>query len=90
MTNVLGLGKAVDFTLSAMLPGSVCHIFPLLLLMVSNDADCARGGDSGSGKLRSSKAVAGMTGRNMDPYMGRAFVAMGWRRCFLALSAVAA
>ncbi len=90
MTNVLGLGKAVDLLSSAMLPGSVCHIFPLLLLRSGNDADCARGGDSGGGKLRHLKAVAGMTGRNMDPYMGRASWAMGWRRCFPALSAVAA
>ena len=27
------------------------------------------------------KAVAGMTGRSMDPYMGRAFVGDGRRRC---------
>lgn len=34
MTNVLGLGKAVDFTLVSHAAGSVCRIFPLLLLMV--------------------------------------------------------
>lgn len=34
MTNVLGLGKPSILLSSAMLPGSVCRIFPLLLLMV--------------------------------------------------------
>lgn len=34
MTNVLGLGKAVDFTLVSHAAGSVCRIFPLLLLIV--------------------------------------------------------
>lgn len=36
------------------------------------------------------KAVAGMTGRNMDPYMGGHSSVMGWRRCFLVLSVAAA
>ncbi len=36
------------------------------------------------------KAVAGMTGRNMDPYMGRAFVGDGHDDAFWPLSAVAA
>ena len=36
------------------------------------------------------KAVAGMTGRNMDPYMDGHSSVMVWQRCFPALSAVAA
>lgn len=77
MTNVLGLGKAVDFTLVSHAAGSVCRIFhsgfngqammliaPVAVILVAEN-------------LGHLKAVAGMTGRNMDPYMGRAFVGDG-------------
>ncbi|EKL0225234.1 pyrimidine utilization transport protein G [Shigella flexneri] len=78
MTNVLGLGKAVDFTLVSYAawfglphfstPGfngqAMMLIAPVAVILVAEN-------------LGHLKAVAGMTGRNMDPYMGRAFVGDG-------------
>ena len=77
MTNVLGLGKAVDFTRQPCCPFGLPHfstpafngqammlIAPVAVILVAEN-------------LGHLKAVAGMTGRNMDPYMGRAFVGDG-------------
>ncbi|EFA9077277.1 pyrimidine utilization transport protein G [Escherichia coli] len=78
MTNVLGLGKAVDFTLvshaawfglphfstPAFNSQAMMLIAPVAVILVAEN-------------LGHLKAVAGMTGRNMDPYMGRAFVGDG-------------
>lgn len=78
MTNVLGLGKAVDFTLvshaawfglphfstPAFNGQAMMLIAPVAVILVAEN-------------LGHLKAVAGMTGRNMDPYMGRAFVGDG-------------
>ncbi|ELY6224888.1 pyrimidine utilization transport protein G [Cronobacter muytjensii] len=77
-TNVLGLGKPVDFTPVAQaawfgLPHfgapafnaqAIMLIAPVAVILVAEN-------------LGHLKAVAGMTGRNMDPYMGRAFVGDG-------------
>lgn len=78
MTNGLGLGKPVDFSLIAQapwlgLPGFTTPIFnmqamimiaPVAVILVAEN-------------LGHIKAVAGMTGKNLDPYMGRAFVGDG-------------
>lgn len=78
MTNVLGLGKAVDYTLvshaawfglphfstPAFNGQAMMLIAPVAVILVAEN-------------LGHLKAVAGMTGRNMDPYMGRAFVGDG-------------
>ncbi|HDX6419175.1 TPA: pyrimidine utilization transport protein G [Escherichia coli] len=78
MTNLLGLGKAVDFTLvshaawfglphfstPAFNSQAMMLIAPVAVILVAEN-------------LGHLKAVAGMTGRNMDPYMGRAFVGDG-------------
>ncbi|CAH6667497.1 pyrimidine utilization transport protein G [Escherichia coli] len=78
MTNVLGLGKAVDFTLvshtawfglphfstPAFNGQAMMLIAPVAVILVAEN-------------LGHLKAVAGMTGRNMAPYMGRAFVGDG-------------
>ncbi|QMM52334.1 pyrimidine utilization transport protein G [Enterobacter sp. RHB15-C17] len=78
MTSVLGLGKPVDFTLvqnaawlglphltSPTFSGqAMMLIAPVAVILVAEN-------------LGHLKAVAGMTGRTMDPYMGRAFVGDG-------------
>ncbi|EKM6428682.1 pyrimidine utilization transport protein G [Cronobacter sakazakii] len=77
-TNVLGFGKPVDFTPVTQaawfgLPHfaaptfnvqAIMLIVPVAVILVAEN-------------LGHLKAVAGMTGRNMDPYMGRAFVGDG-------------
>lgn len=78
LTNVLGLGKPIDFTLlgqaawfglpqmtSPTFSGqAVMLIAPVAVILVAEN-------------LGHLKAVAGMTGCNMDPYIGRAFVGDG-------------
>lgn len=78
LANVFGLGKPVDFTLIHQaawfgLPQITSPTFnaqammliaPVAMILVAEN-------------LGHLKAVAGMTGRNMDPYMGRAFVGDG-------------
>ncbi|WP_338464484.1 pyrimidine utilization transport protein G [Franconibacter daqui] len=78
LTNGLGLGKPVDFSPVAQaawfgLPHftaptfsgqAVMLIAPVAVILVAEN-------------LGHLKAVAGMTGRNMDPYIGRAFVGDG-------------
>ncbi|HDR2159589.1 TPA: pyrimidine utilization transport protein G [Enterobacter cancerogenus] len=78
LANVMGLGKPVDFSLvqSAAWFGlpqltsptfngqAMMLIAPVAVILVAEN-------------LGHLKAVAGMTGRNMDPYMGRAFVGDG-------------
>ena len=87
MTNVLGLGKAVDFTLvshaawfglphfstPAFNGQAMMLIAPVAVILVAEN-------------LGHLKAVAGMTGRNMDPYMGRAFVGDGLATMLLGFS----
>ena len=77
-TNVLGLGTPVDFTPVAQAAWfgqphfaaptfnvqAIMLIAPVAVILVAEN-------------LGHLKAVAGMTGRNMDPYMGRAFVGDG-------------
>jgi putative pyrimidine permease RutG len=78
LANVFGFGKPVDFTLihnaawfglpqvtSPVFSGqAMMLIAPVAVILVAEN-------------LGHLKAVAGMTGRNMDPYMGRAFVGDG-------------
>jgi len=78
LTNGLGLGKPVDFSpLVAApwfgLPATTAPVFdwqaivmiaPVAIILVAEN-------------LGHMKAVAGMTGRNLDPYVGRAFFADG-------------
>jgi putative pyrimidine permease RutG len=78
LTNGLGLGKAVDFGLLATAPWlgfptttspvfdshAMFLIAPVAVILVAEN-------------LGHIKAVAGMTGKNLDPYMGRAFVGDG-------------
>ena len=78
LANVFGLGKPVDFTLihqaarfgmphitsPTFNAQAMMLIAPVAVILVAENP----------GHL---KAVAGMTGRNMDPYMGRAFVGDG-------------
>lgn len=78
LANGLGLGKPLDFSLLAQaawfgLPQLTAPTFdgqammliaPVAVILVAEN-------------LGHLKAVAGMTGRNMDPYMGRAFVGDG-------------
>ncbi|KOC88979.1 solute carrier family 23 protein, partial [Winslowiella iniecta] len=78
LTNVLGLGKPVDFSLLANAPWfglpqttapsfsmqAMVMIAPVAVILVAEN-------------LGHLKAVAGMTGRSLDPYMGRAFVGDG-------------
>jgi len=78
LTNGLGLGKAVDFSLLAAAPWlgfpattsplfdshAMFLIAPVAVILVAEN-------------LGHIKAVAGMTGKNLDPYMGRAFVGDG-------------
>ncbi|MBP2170676.1 putative pyrimidine permease RutG [Erwinia toletana] len=77
-TNGLGFGKPVDFSLLASAPWfgmpqttapafnmqAMFMIAPVAVILVAEN-------------LGHLKAVAGMTGRNLDPYMGRAFVGDG-------------
>ncbi|PKB91445.1 pyrimidine utilization transport protein G [Ewingella americana] len=78
VTNGLGLGKPVDFSIISQaawfgLPTittptfnthSMLLIAPVAVILVAEN-------------LGHIKAVAGMTGKNLDPYMGRAFVGDG-------------
>ncbi|WP_380181533.1 pyrimidine utilization transport protein G [Kalamiella sp. sgz302252] len=78
LTNGFGLGKPVDFSLIASaswfgLPGLTAPVFnsqamfliaPVAIILVAEN-------------LGHLKAVAGMTGKNLDPWMGRAFVGDG-------------
>ncbi|KGT94238.1 pyrimidine permease [Erwinia typographi] len=78
LTNGLGLGKPIDFSLLSSvawfgLPTTTSPIFdshamfliaPVAVILVAEN-------------LGHIKAVAGMTGKNLDPYMGRAFVGDG-------------
>ncbi|HAV1638188.1 TPA: pyrimidine utilization transport protein G [Enterobacter hormaechei subsp. xiangfangensis] len=78
LANVFGLGKPVDFTLihqaawfgmphitsPTFNAQAMMLIAPVAVILVAEN-------------LGHLKAVAGMTGRNMDPYMGRAFVEDG-------------
>ncbi|WP_017349766.1 pyrimidine utilization transport protein G [Pantoea sp. A4] len=78
LTNGLGLGKPVDFSLVAAAPWfgvphtttpqfdwqAIVMIAPVAVILVAEN-------------LGHLKAVAGMTGRNLDPWMGRAFVGDG-------------
>lgn len=78
LTNGLGLGKPVDFALISSVPWfglpattsptfdthALFMIAPVAVILVAEN-------------LGHLKAVAGMTGKNLDPYMGRAFVGDG-------------
>ncbi|NIF20627.1 pyrimidine utilization transport protein G [Candidatus Pantoea multigeneris] len=78
LTNGFGLGKPVDFSLVAAAPWfgvphttapqfdwqAIVMIAPVAVILVAEN-------------LGHLKAVAGMTGRNLDPWMGRAFVGDG-------------
>ena len=78
LANVFGLGKPVDFTLihqaawfgmphitsPTFNAQAMMLIAPVAVILVAEN-------------LGHMKAVAGMTGRHMDPYMGRAFVGDG-------------
>ena len=78
LTNVFGLGKPVDFSGVASAPWfglphttapvfdmqAIVMIAPVAIILVAEN-------------LGHIKAVAGMTGRNLDPWMGRAFVGDG-------------
>ena len=78
MTNLLSLGKPVDFSGLASAPWlglptmttptfnmeAIVMIAPVAVILVAEN-------------LGHLKAVAGMTGRSLDPYMGRAFVGDG-------------
>ena len=78
LTNVMGFGKPVDFSGVAQaawfgLPQTTAPVFdiqamvmiaPVAIILVAEN-------------LGHLKAVAGMTGRSLDPYMGRAFVGDG-------------
>lgn len=78
MTNVMGFGTAIDFGTIASaswfgLPTfhspvfnthAILMIAPVALILVAEN-------------LGHFKAVSGMTGKNLDPYMGRAFLADG-------------
>ncbi|ELY4511651.1 pyrimidine utilization transport protein G [Cronobacter dublinensis] len=77
-TNVLGLGTPVDFTPVAQaawfgLPHSAAPTFNVQAIMLIAPVAVILVAEN----LGHLKAVAGMTGRNMDPYMGRAFVGDG-------------
>ena len=76
--SAFGFGKAIDFTNLAAAPwfgaphfstptfsaGAVALIAPVAIILVAEN-------------LGHIKAISAMTGRNMDPYMGRAFVGDG-------------
>ncbi len=77
-TNVLGLGTPVDFTPVAQaawfgLPHFAAPTFNVQAIMLIAPVAVILVAEN----LGHLKAVAGMTGRNMDPYMGRAFVGDG-------------
>ncbi len=78
LTNGFGFGKPVDFSLVAQapwwgLPAATTPIFNLqAMIMIAPVAVILVAENLGH-----LKAVAGMTGRNLDPYMGRAFVGDG-------------
>ncbi|ELY7392345.1 pyrimidine utilization transport protein G [Cronobacter universalis] len=77
-TNVLGFGKPVDFTPVAQtawfgLPHFAAPAFNVQAIMLIAPVAVILVAEN----LGHLKAVAGMTGRNMDPYMGRAFVGDG-------------
>ncbi|MDI7675574.1 pyrimidine utilization transport protein G [Cronobacter sakazakii] len=77
-TNVLGFGKPVDFTPVTQaawfgLPHFAAPTFNVQAIMLIAPVSVILVAEN----LGHLKAVAGMTGRNMDPYMGRAFVGDG-------------
>ncbi|WP_256744470.1 solute carrier family 23 protein, partial [Cronobacter sakazakii] len=77
-TNVLGFGKPVDFTPVTQaawfgLPHFAAPTFNVQAIMLIASVAVILVAEN----LGHLKAVAGMTGRNMDPYMGRAFVGDG-------------
>ncbi|EKM0528461.1 pyrimidine utilization transport protein G [Cronobacter turicensis] len=77
-TNVLGFGKPVDFTPVAQaawfgLPHFAAPTFNVQAIMLIAPVAVILIAEN----LGHLKAVAGMTGRTMDPYMGRAFVGDG-------------
>ncbi|EOC1347354.1 pyrimidine utilization transport protein G [Cronobacter turicensis] len=77
-TNVLGFGKPVDFTPVAQaawfgLPQFAAPTFNVQAIMLIAPVAVILIAEN----LGHLKAVAGMTGRTMDPYMGRAFVGDG-------------
>jgi putative pyrimidine permease RutG len=78
LANVFGLGKPVDFTLIHQaawfgLPQMTSPTFNAQAMMLIAPVAVILVAEN----LGHLKAVAGMTGRNMDPYMGRAFVGDG-------------
>ncbi|EOV9591519.1 pyrimidine utilization transport protein G [Cronobacter sakazakii] len=77
-TNVLGFGKPVDFTPVTQaawfgLPHFAAPTFNVQAIMLIAPVAVILVAEN----LGHLKAVAGMTGRNMDPHMGRAFVGDG-------------
>ncbi|ELY2860409.1 pyrimidine utilization transport protein G [Cronobacter sakazakii] len=77
-TNVLGFGKPVDFTPVTQaawfgLPHFAAPTFNVQAIMLIAPVAVILVAEN----LGHLKAVAGMTGRNIDPYMGRAFVSDG-------------
>ena len=78
LANVFGLGTPVDFTLIHQaawfgLPQITSPTFNAQAMMLIAPVAVILVAEN----LGTLKAVAGMTGRNMDPYMGRAFVGDG-------------
>ncbi|GFM08909.1 pyrimidine utilization transport protein G [Enterobacter sp. M4-VN] len=78
LANVFGLGKPVDFTLLHQaawfgLPQVTSPTFNTQAMMLIAPVAVILVAEN----LGHLKAVAGMTGRSMDPYMGRAFVGDG-------------
>ena len=78
LANVFGLGKPVDFTLIHQaawfgMPHITSPTFNVQAMMLIAPVAVILVAEN----LGHLKAVAGMTGRNMDPYMGRAFVGDG-------------
>lgn len=78
LANVFGLGKPVDFTLIHQaawfgLPQITSPTFNAQAMMLIAPVAVILVAEN----LGHLKAVAGMTGRNMDPYIGRAFVGDG-------------
>jgi len=78
LTNGLGLGKPVDFTMLSQaawfgLPHTTAPTFDLQAMVLIAPVAIILVAEN----LGHLKAVGGMTGRNLDPYMGRAFVGDG-------------
>lgn len=78
LTNLLGFGKPVDFSLLASaawfgMPQTTAPTFSLQAMVMIAPVAVILVAEN----LGHIKAVAGMTGRNLDPYMGRAFVGDG-------------